>query len=174
MFSPNKITLTIASLLIAFGLTACKGTVQPLVLGLEALVDSASVASSLLSVMNPGPTTTAISTYVNAVAQAATQAIPEIESTDTWEQKTTKVTAIFAAVATPQVGQLSGQILAAVNAIVNAAQLFLSQLKYAQVQLGNAPQGVVKIEPLTMADKAKLHDIDNKAKAITAKLSAHS
>ena len=144
----------------------CGTPASNLIVALNAVSDAASVAvvvTQALVVTGKVDQETAdlVSTYSASVGTAVNTTMVELNSTDTNAQKIEKITAAFAQVAVPAMGKNSTAILAAINAVTAAINIFISHLNGAPVV------AAAKLSPhaaivLNSSDKTLLKKIKTK------------
>jgi hypothetical protein len=146
-----------------------------LVTALNAVADASSVAvvvtESLVALGKVSPQVAAqVSTYATGVNGAVTTSIAELNSTDPNPVKITKITAAFAAVATPAFGTQAPAITAAINAVATAVEIFLGQLNSSTtVKLAKVAPKVAPTSLMVKGDKDLLKKIQAKVAETNAK-----
>jgi len=112
----------------------CGTPTSNLIVALNAVSDAASVAVVVTQALVATgkvdqATANLVATYSASVGTAVNTATTELNSTDTNAVKIEKVTAAFAAVAAPAFGANAPEILAAINAVTAAINIFIQQLQ---------------------------------------------
>jgi hypothetical protein len=153
-------------LTIAMITSACN--VSGPILALDGVVAASTAAVAIVSALEvtgkvDAVTGSLVTSYASAVSKAASESVSELQSTDTNAVKFSKISAFFAAVAVPSLGNTN--VTAVVNAlqsIITAVNSFLQQL-HGTVPTGLTVSHNAKAFKLSKSDLKKLDQIKTKA-----------
>jgi len=146
----------------------CGTPASNLVVALNAVSDAASVAVVVTQALVATgkldqATANLVSTYATSVATAVNTSTTELDSKDTNAEKIAVITSAFAQVAAPAFGSNAPTVLAAIQAVTAAINIFISQLNSSSVtSLAKLAPHVSPKMAMGRADKAMLKKIKTK------------
>jgi hypothetical protein len=168
---PNRrLFLKSLAALPAIGLVSCNGTDTSEVL--NAIVIAADAALTGLSgVVIPAAIANLITTYLGEVNTFVNFAITETESTDTPQDKVSKIIAEAAMFAAPNLTGIPLVITNLVKAVAQAVANYLDNLKTVSTVIVNSPYAEAFVGGKKLkVDKKKLEDVRKKNEALHKRL----